>query len=268
MELLWRIIEVSAIVILVPLGIRLMARVFPSSSLNLSKSDVSFAELHDKYAKWENASIIPFFVVWGLGGYLIYKVLARVSLYVIPNATDNRYVMPMDQALYALPACFLGLTTGVFVTTLLYRLLLGDKYADYILYGNLKIGIDGGKAIKLLILIIFLPSVAFVFLAFNCYIRFTDDRIVINRFLGLSEVSYPYDQITRVKSVRYKEASNEKIVESPYHVIHFSDGSICSTKNALVEAPSSENEKEIFNFVASKAGKEVERFDYLDREDD
>jgi hypothetical protein len=59
----------------------------------------------------------------------------------------------------------------------------------------------------------------------------------------------------------------------PYHVVHFSDGSSWSTINGLYEADqnpklSYEKEREIFAFVAKKCGKEIERYDFLNKDEE
>jgi len=57
------------------------------------------------------------------------------------------------------------------------------------------------------------------------------------------------------------------------HVVYFSDGSIWSTRNIVYRADqnlklSAEKEKVIIAFVAEKCGKEIERYDFLNRDED
>ena len=63
------------------------------------------------------------------------------------------------------------------------------------------------------------------------------------------------------------------VTEYPYHVIHFSDGSIWTTRSNFYRADqelelTDEKEKEIFAFVAEKCGKEIERYDFLKKDED
>ena len=107
----------------------------------------------------------------------------------------------------------------------------------------------------------------------DCYARFTDDQIITNRYWGLGEIAHNYNQITRIRFVRFIEAPSGKIVESPYYVVNFDDGSIWSTRNNFYRADqnlklSDEKGREILAFVAEKCGKEIERYDFLNRGED
>ena len=106
----------------------------------------------------------------------------------------------------------------------------------------------------------------------DSYVRFTNDQIITNRFWGFGENIHNYSQVVRIKSVRFRETSNG-IIESPHHVVYFSDGSIWSTRNIVYRADqnlklSAEKEKVIIAFVAEKCGKEIERYDFLNRDED
>jgi hypothetical protein len=273
MDLLLRIFETLAIAIGVPLGLYLLGRLFPFKPDALPKQRLSFDVLRSKYAKWEAAGLIPFFAFSGLGGYLIFRGLIWVFHHSLPQNEENRYLMLPDQYFFMLPAIFVGILLGAVPTDLLYRLLLKEKYAEYTLYGNLKAGFDGWKVVKFLSALILIPSVIFTVLAMDCYARFTDDQIITNRYWGLGEIAHNYNQIARIKSVRFIEAPSGKVVENPYHVVHFNDGSIWSTRNTFYRADqelklSAEKEKESLAFVAEKCGKEIERYDFLNGKED
>jgi hypothetical protein len=273
MDLLIRILEVSAIAIGVPLILRFFAKLFPHPPRDLSEQQFSFPELQKRYAKWELAFLIPFFSFGFLSGYLIYLGLLWILPYPVPQTGPTRYVMLPDKAFFMLPALFLGILAGGGLSDLLYRLLLGKRYAEYILYGNMKFGIDGWRVFKILALIIIIPSILLTSLAMGCYARFTDDQIITNRFWGIGEESRFYKRITRIKSVKYTHAPNGKVAENPYHVLHFDDGSIWSTRDAFYSADqdpklSEQKEREIIKFIAGKCNKEIETYDFLEKEDD
>jgi hypothetical protein len=154
MDLLIRILEVSAIAIGVPLILRFFAKLFPYTPRDLSEQQLSFPELQKKYAKWDLAVLIPFFSFGFLGGYLIYLGLLWILPYPVPRIGTNHYVMLPDKAFFGLPAIFLGILVGGILSDLLYRFLLGKRYGEYILYGNLKFGVDSWRVVKILALII------------------------------------------------------------------------------------------------------------------
>jgi hypothetical protein len=86
-----------------------------------------------------------------------------------------------------------------------------------------------------------------------------------------STTTHNYSQVIRIKSVRFRETSNG-IIESPDHVIYFNDGSIWSTRNIVYRADqnlklSAEKEKVILTLVAEKCGKQIEQYDFLNRDD-
>jgi hypothetical protein len=273
MDLLIRIFEATAIGIGVPLGFYLLAKLFPFKPQTLSGQEVSLDALRSKYAKWEIAALIPFFSFSGVSGYLIFQGLIRIFHHSVPQSPENRFLMLPDQYFFMLPALFAGILSGAIPTDLLYRLLLKKRYAEYALYGNLKAGFDGWKVVKFLAVLILIPSLIFSTLAMDCYARFTDDRIITNRYWGFGETTYNYNQITRIKSVRLIKAPNGNIVENPYHIVHFNNGEIWSTRNTFYRAAqeiklSPEKEREILAFVAKNCGKEIERYDFLNKDED
>src|SRR5262245_49136901 len=127
MDLLIRILEVSAIAIGVPLAFRFFARLFPYTPRDSSRGQLSFPELQKIYAKWELAAVIPLFSFGFLSGYLIYLGLLWMLPYPATQTGPNRYIMLPDQVFFMLPAIFLCIFVGGVLTDLLYRLLLGKR---------------------------------------------------------------------------------------------------------------------------------------------
>ena len=273
MEWLLRIFEGLFIGIGIPLCLGLLARLFPFKPQIPTGEPLSFDELKSKYSILMAASAIPYLVFCAAGYYPVYRILVWTLHQSLPNSPENRYLMPFYQRLFLLPAFFYALCFSAVPTESLYRLKLKEKYAEYILYGNLLYGYDTWKVAKILMLVTLTPCAIFTILAMDCYVRVTDDQIITNRFLGFGETAHNYSQVTRIKSVRFSVAPGDNGRKSPYHVVHFSDGSSWSTINGLYQADqnpklSYEKEREIFAFVAKKCGKEIERYDFLKRDED
>jgi hypothetical protein len=177
-----------------------------------------------------------------------------------------------DEYFFALPALFIGILVGAIPTDLLYRLLLKERYAEYTLYGNLKTGFDGWRVVKFLALAIIIPSALLACLAMDCYARFTDDRMITNRFWGIGESARAYQQITRIRQVQSFKAPNGNIIERPFYVLHFNDGSIWSTKNQFYrfaedsDLDQQQREAELIIFIAGKIRKEVEVQEFSDED--
>jgi hypothetical protein len=236
MDWLLKILEGLIIGIGIPFCLHLMARLFPFKPQIPPKEPVPFDELKSKYNNLMVASTIPFFAFWPLGCYLVYQSLVWIFHQSLPNGDENRYLMPFYQRLFLLPTVFIGLYLAIIPTDLLLRLRLKEKYAEYTLYGNLLYGFDTWKAIKNLAVVTLVPCAMFTIFAMDCYARFTDDQIITNRFLCFGETAHNYSQVTRIKSVRFSVAPGENGGESPYHAVHFSDGSSWSTASGLYEA--------------------------------
>src|SRR5688572_25084552 len=132
MDLLLRTMEASGIAVGVPLFLYVLARLFPYKPSHESNPTLSLPELRKKYAKWELASLLPFFLTSFLGGYLLFLALNWVSRHSVPKSSGTRWLMLPDKHFFMLPAIFLGILAGAVVTDLLYRFLLGaDRYAEF-----------------------------------------------------------------------------------------------------------------------------------------
>ena len=127
MDLLVRIFEAMAVPVGVPLALYLLAKLFPFKPDALPKESVPLDALRSKYAKWDRATLIPFFVFWGLGSYLLFQGLIWIYHPSLPHSHENRYVMLPDQYFFALPAMFVGILLSALSTDLLYRLLLREN---------------------------------------------------------------------------------------------------------------------------------------------
>jgi hypothetical protein len=271
MDLFVRILQTSAIAIGIPLALSLLARLFPYKPADLAELKIDFSELQIRYAKWEVAALIPFFAFSFLSGYLIFRGLVWVLHHSIPQGEGSRFLMLPDEYFFALPALFIGILVGAAPTDLLYRLLLKERYAEYTLYGNLKTGFDSWRVIKFLALTIIIPSALLTCLAMDCYAGFTDDRMITNRFWGIGENVRAYQQITRIRQVQSFKAPNGNIIERPFYVLHFNDGSTWSTKNQLYRFAedsdlNQQKEAELIIFIAGKIGKEVEVQKFSDKD--
>jgi hypothetical protein len=272
MDLLVIILKALAVPAGVPLVFYLLAKLFPFKPGALPKESVSLDVLRNKYSKWDRVVLIPFFAFSGLGGYLIFQGLIWIFHHSLPQNQENRYFMLPDQYFFALPALFLSILLSVFPIDLLYRLLLKENYAEYVLYGNMRFGIDGWKVIRHMSILVVVPPMICAALAIDCYARFTDDQLITNRYWGFGEIAHNYSQITRIKSVKFVENLRGEIIENPYHVVYFNDGSSWSTRNTFYSADqdlklSDEREKQILIFVAEKCGKQIERYDFLNKDE-
>ena len=272
MDFVIKILEASAVTVAVPLFLSWLARRFPYKANKCPKGKMpSFAELQTRYAKWEAGALLPLFIsVFGIG-YLINLGLFWISRHFVTATANDRFLLLPETAFFWLPALFLGIFGAVVPIDLLYRVLLRERYAEYTYYVNMKHGYDGWDAIKRMASF-FIPLCAvFTILGVDCYARFTDDRMITNRFFGLGETIHSYQQITRIKQVQSYKAPNGNIVASPYYVVYFSDGSYWSTFNQLYKVTEDKDSKEqkeaeLLIFIADKARKQIEIQKFSDKD--
>jgi hypothetical protein len=175
---------------------RLLAKWFPYRPPP-GKEHITLEQLRPQFARWEIVTVLVLFVcapftVWGA------KIaLAKVFLNsAAPSGAAFHFTI--DPAFLLLPAIFLGLILAAAPTMGTLRLLLGKRFSDYMLYGNLKVGFDSFK-----IWVVGSTALAVGALALTAAVasvRFTvfPDRLEI-RHVGFSARDvWPYSRIASV----------------------------------------------------------------------
>jgi hypothetical protein len=228
----------------------------PPSESNLPP----YEELKRKFLKWEQLSLLPLFIFAGLFTIGWERLLSFFAGLSYASLGDSVFLYTPSPYYWWLPALFLGILTAAIPLTLLFKFLLGPDYGHYVLYGNLRVGFDSQKALRLMAVIIGPVALISSLLAMNCYTKFSDGEITINRFLGVGEIIYPYSRISAIKSVRYFKAPNGDIKERPYFSIEFDDGERWTTGDGLRD-PDPETDRRLIEFVSGKRGKQLQEVD-------
>jgi hypothetical protein len=273
MDTFSRFWQTGTVMIVVPFVFMLLAKLFPyaPASSQAEKSSLPYTELRKKYAKWELSALVPFFVFCGGAGYLIYHSLRWILYHSTPTLSSDRFLLLPDEAFFMLPAIFLGIFVGAIPTDLLYRALLQERYAEYTHYGNLRVGFDSWRVVRITALFLIPLLALLTCLGMDCYARFTDDKVITNRFWGIGETEHAYSQITSIRQIQSFKAPNGNIVERPYSALHFNDGSNWSTKNQYYRFSEDSNlnqqrEAELILFITNKTGKQVEILELSDED--
>ena len=223
----------------------------PPSESNLPP----YEELRRKFLKWEQIYLIPFFIfsaLFAIAWERLLSFFARLS-YASLGASVFMYTPSPD--FWWIPAIFLGILTATIPLTLLYKLVLGSDYEQYVIYSNLRVGFDSQKVVRLMAMIVGPVALIFSLLAMNCYTKFSGGEVTINRFLGVGEIIYPYSRISAIKSVSYFVAPNGDFKYRPYFSIEFDDGKRWTTGDGLHD-PDPETDRRLIEFVSGKCGKQ------------
>ena|GEM_PF-3204110 len=228
----------------------------PPSESNLPP----YEELRRKFLKWEQIYLIPFFIFSALFAIAWERSLSFFAGLSYASLGDSVFLYTPSPDYWWLPSIFLGILTAAIPLTLLYKFLLGPDYEQYVIYGNLRVGFDSQKVVRLMAMIVGPVALIFSLLAMNCYTKFSGGEITINRFLGVGEISYQYSRISGIKSVRYFKAPNGDIKERPYFSIEFDGGERWTTGDGLRD-PDPETDRRLIEFVSGKCGKQPQEVD-------
>ncbi len=249
----WSGMAVSFIVTVIIMALIRKVNVF-QPVINSSKT---LAELEEEYRNWDQLSFILVAVFVGLVGFLTWGCLSTLATIQISHIESGKYLIPQHQDIWILLAFFMGLILSSIPLHFLYLTLLGkERYGEYTEYADRKHGVNGLKVFTCLASGIVPVCLALTFLALDSYTRVTDDAFVVNRFFGIGEKSYGYDEIKNIKLTKSFEAPNGNIVRRDEYTIHFTDGTDFEFLNALHDIKF-EQEKEIIEFVSARSNKKI-----------
>ena len=97
----------------------------------------------------------------------------------------------------------------------------------------------------------------------NFYVCFSLDRITIGSLLGWRERVYSYHEVDLVRSAPRFKGPTGKVISEPAIEIGFSDGHRWSTVRDPVGMTGTQVSR-VASLVASRAGKDVEKFEILE----
>jgi hypothetical protein len=164
---------------------------------------------------------------------------------------------------WALPAMFLGVVFAALPLHFLFKALLGERYAEYNVYSNMKYGVDGARVFPWIVGAYILAAGMLVAAGLNCYTQVTDRAIVIKAMLAVEKRQYSFDKVEMIAAVARFTAPIGNSVERPYHVIRFNDGATWTTRDSL-RVPDPVKDREIMEFVAKASGKPIKEINSIE----
>jgi hypothetical protein len=99
----------------------------------------------------------------------------------------------------------------------------------------------------------FVPlSLITIVLLFGTYARVTEHSFVVNRFIGIGEKEYAFDEISSITLTKSFKAPNGNIIRKPAFSIGFKDGSNYDFHKAIHDL-SWDEERRIAEFVSKSS---------------
>jgi hypothetical protein len=237
---------------------QLLARLFPFQATDAQRA--RYEDLALRYRALGAAEVVPALACAAGAAWLWQQAFLALWAARLARLGPARWVLAPSPYYLWLCAGFLGMLSAAPVLQVLYRTFLRERYDEYLLFTNLRVGFDTWKALRALAAVIVPAALAFGLLGVDAYAQVTDDAIVVNRFWSVDEERHPYTAVEAVRAVERVKALSGDLVQRPHLVVTFADGTRWSTES-LVRDPDPATDAVIAGFVAGRAAKPVEQVD-------
>ena len=256
MELSSGTIGAIAAAIGVPIVFALLRKV--KSLRHVPDATKDFGQLQKEYGKWEVAATCLFIFFATLIGFALWQSLVLLAELLASRLGHNVFLILQPGVALALPSIFLAIFLAGIPLHFLYLRLLGpERYAQYIEYGNQKLGVNSWKLLRHMAYVIVPLCVIFTALTLDSYVRITESKIGINPFFGIGEKEYSFEDVRNLKLVKSFKAPNGNIVYRPYFVISFADGTEFNFHKTLFDTNIKEQER-IAVFISHKSNRTIQ----------
>jgi hypothetical protein len=167
------------------------------------KTDKDLYQLEKEYSSLDKLTLVILLVFVLLFGCVIWYGLYWLSSLYLSRSTDSVFVYPPIPVIWAFPAFLLPIFLATVLFHYFYLVFLGEqRYSEYTDYGNMKYGYDTWKVARYAS-IVFVPAcMVFSAMSFDCYIKVTDNKFIVNDLLSYEERIYPFEKIRSIKLVK------------------------------------------------------------------
>ena len=247
-------IAAGAVALLMPLMMVILRKLAP---LPEKRADVPETDSGSQYVGW--------YILYNLIFLLFAASLSVLWTWMFTQFSQWRYSFESPAAftdypsfgLWLVPGLLLGLGTSIVPVLLLFRLILGKRYAEFMRYADRAMRYDQRKLLPAALILVAVLVFPIILFGLNAYTRFAEDQIVVNRLFSLNESQYSYDDIEQLAHFAKFKAPNGNIVDKPYFMITFENGDTWSTRNRLsIHSP--ESDAHLFDFLSRKTGLPIE----------
>jgi hypothetical protein len=247
--------------IITPMIMALLAKIYPSKHQPLSVPALDV--LQRKYSRWEIAFTCAYIALWIPATFVLWfplRALSDLNAARLPA----EYILTLEPIFWFLPAFFLALAVSALPLMMLFKLLLRARYEEYVWYWSAKHGVDMHRANRTAIWVVMVLVAIVVFMGLNCYVLLDKEAIVVNRFFGLRETVYRFDDVQSIQTAPQLIAPNGNTVNRREYRFIFGDGRTWST-NFLPRELSVDEKLAFAKSIADAAGREIENIAIFDK---
>ncbi len=244
-------IGIIATIIITPIIMGLLGKIKSLQPEKTTEKDLD--QLEEEYSKWNNLSLVPFFIFAFSIGFLIWYGLNNLSTYRMSLLEESVYLFPPARAAWGLPAVFMSLILSAIPLHYLYLWILGkERYSEFNQYTNLKFGIDGTKTVKYMSVVIVPACLIFTLLAMDSYIKVTKDSFIANPLLTLGVKEFRFEEIESIELTKSFKAPNGNIVRRSYYTIEFNNGYTYDLESTMSELDFKQ-QQEIVDYITKNS---------------
>jgi hypothetical protein len=259
LELIIRAVGTVVSVILTAVLWTLMRRLAPPRQQQRIMDPPPVEELEAAYGKWDMVVLALLGICGPLLAVLWQRLLQWVGEITMASWEPSHFTYAaIDPQLWWIFAIFLAIITSGVPMLWILRARLGARFDQYILYLDLRYGIDNMKVYRYMLVIGLLLFAGLTDLCLHCYVRVTDTDIAINRFWSLRETRYTYAEVDSITLANSFRAPNGNIVQRPHGIIVLKDDTRWNTRSSLSDTDSAEVER-LLTFISTQSGKPIQR---------
>ncbi len=188
-----------------------------------SDSNRKVSENDSRYQKMQGLAILLLLVLCGVlafGSYQIFALLFN-ALGIENDFTPDLYPAikyPLYFSVMSVILCGDVIIFGVF------RKILGDKYAEFVIYYNTKYGFNAKRILyRFKTLLVFPMLLILTILKSNWCYTLTEGELNVNPFFSISRESYPLVTLSNIYQVKNSKAPNGRVHELNYYALKFDD---------------------------------------------
>jgi hypothetical protein len=226
---------------------------FPHKSTP-AQSQLSYAELAKRYQKWEWFAIIPLSIFLPLLTILFTQIFQAQYKWEIDDNPRIIYQLLPEEDWWAVPGMMIAFALIGIPMIPLYKAIFKERYAEYILFTNLKHHYDGMKVFKPMCWLFGVTTLVSMFLMTDYYIKIWPFKIEINELMGTKIREYSFNQIKTITYVAYSRQGNV-LTENPHYHITFKNNFLWDTSIGLHDQV---KQPEIVAYLSDRSGVKVD----------
>jgi hypothetical protein len=213
-------------------------------------------DLRAEYQWWETVGAVPFLVfAFAIGG-LCFVSLRWLAQWNASGLRGSQFLLLPEKEIWLLPSAFLGTSLAVIPIHFLYKVLLRDRYEEYTMYCNMKIGFDTWKILRWFAGVMLCVAALVGAAGLTARTAVTDRAIIIKGPLSLRGREYAFDQIEAIASIAGTKTRSREFKSDPYHAVRFKDGSMWTSRDGLQNHKSAQLPA-LIEFLARSSGRPI-----------